>query len=53
MATYSGQVVHWDDAVKGGPSLFPETLAFDANPRDLPDPDGNYPMAVPGTFKPY
>ncbi len=53
MATYSGQVVRWDDAVRSGPSLFPETLAFDANPRDLPGPDGNYPMAVPGTFKPY
>jgi predicted dehydrogenase len=53
MATYSGQVVRWDDAVKSGPSLFPETLAFDANPRDLPGPDGNYPMAVPGAFKPY
>jgi predicted dehydrogenase len=53
MATYSGQLVRWDDAVKSGPNLFPETLAFDAAPRDLPGADGNYPMAVPGTFKPY
>ena len=37
MATYSGQVVRWDEAVAKGPNEFPEKLAWDANPQDLPD----------------
>jgi hypothetical protein len=53
MATYSGQVVHWDDAVAKGPDESPERLAWDALPRHLPGPDGRYPMAVPGVYKPY
>lgn len=53
MATYSGQIVNWDDAVAKGPNEFPEKLAWDANPRAMPDKDGNYPMPVPGSYKPY
>lgn len=53
MATWSGQVVKWDDAVAKGPSEFPERLAWDAKPRHLPGPDGRYPMAMPGVYKPY
>ena len=53
MATYSGQVVKWDDAVAKGPDLQPEKLAWDAQPRDVPGSDGNYPMAVPGVTKAY
>ena len=37
MATYSGQVVKWDDAVAKGPDEMPERLAWDAKPPVLPD----------------
>ena len=53
MATYSGQVVRWDDAAAKGPSEMPEKFAFDANPPVMPDKDGRYPIAMPGIFKPY
>ena len=53
MATYSGQVVKWDDAVAKGPSEMPEKFALDAEPPVMPDKDGNYPVAVPGVYKPY
>ena len=50
-ATYSGQLVKWDDALARGKDLFPERLAWDANPKVMPDADGNYPVAVPGVTK--
>ena len=53
MATYSGQIVKWDDAVATGPDEMPKTFAFDAPPPVLPDAQGNYPMPVPGKYKPY
>ena len=53
MATYSGQVVKWDDAVARGNSEFPERLAWDAKPPVSPDENGNYPIPVPGVFQPY
>jgi predicted dehydrogenase len=55
MATYSGRMVKWDDAVEKGPSLMPERLAWDADPPVLPDETGSYEhaVAVPGIYKPY
>ena len=53
MATYSGQVVNWDEAVAKGPDEMPKRFAFDADPPAMPDKDGNYSMAVPGLYKPY
>ena len=53
IATYSGQEVTWDDAVAKGPDEMPKKYAFDADPPVMPDKDGNYPMAVPGVYKPY
>jgi predicted dehydrogenase len=53
MATYSGQVVRWDDAVKYGAGDMPETLSWDATPPVLPDKNGDYPIALPGMYKPY
>jgi predicted dehydrogenase len=53
MATYSGQVIKWDDAVAKGGTDMPEKLAWDAQPKVLPDKDGNYPVAVPGVYKPF
>ena len=55
MATYSGQVVRWDDAAAKGPSIMPERLAWDAEPPIVPDENGSYKhaVAVPGAYKPY
>ena len=48
MATYSGKVVTWDDALNSSIDLSPEKYAFDADPPVLPDDNGAYPVAVPG-----
>jgi predicted dehydrogenase len=55
MATYSGQLVRWDDAVAKGPDEMPKRLAWDAPPPVLPGPDGTYEHAVPmpGVYKAY
>ena len=56
MASYSGQVVKWADAVVKGPnSEMPDRIAWDAQPRALPDKNGSYEHAVPipGVYKPY
>ena len=48
MATYSGQVINWNDAMDSKVDLMPKKYAFDAVPPVLPDKDGFYPVAVPG-----
>lgn len=53
MATYSGQVVKWDEAIAKGPQESPEQIAWDAVPRHVPGPDGWYPFPIPGQYKPY
>ena len=53
MATHSGQVVKWDEAVEKGPQESPEVIAWDAQPRHMPGPDGFYPFPIPGLYKPY
>jgi hypothetical protein len=53
MATYSGQVVAWDDAFNSTRNLGPERLAWDAEPPVKPGPDSIYPCAVPGVTKPF
>lgn len=51
MATYSGQVVNWDEAINSDLSLVPERLAWDADPPVKPDENGIYACAVPGVTK--
>jgi hypothetical protein len=50
MATYSGQVVRWDDAMKSNVRLAPDHYAWDARPPAMPV-NGAYPCAVPGVTK--
>jgi myo-inositol 2-dehydrogenase/D-chiro-inositol 1-dehydrogenase len=50
-ATYSGEVIKWDDALKAENSLFPDKLSWDAMPKVLPDANGLYPVAMPGKTK--
>ncbi|MEN6458276.1 MAG: Gfo/Idh/MocA family oxidoreductase [Thermoguttaceae bacterium] len=51
MATYSGKVVQWDDAIRSQLDLMPQRLAWDAEPPVKPGPDGCYACAVPGVTK--
>ena len=53
LATYSGKVVKWDDAVAKGTSEFPKTLAWDAEAPVKQDENGDYPIPVPGVYEPY
>lgn len=48
MATYSGQVIKWEDALQSNIDLMPERFAWDALPKVLPDENGLYPYAIPG-----
>ncbi len=51
MATYSGQLVTWDDAIASELSLAPAKYDWKADPPILPAEDGFYPVAVPGATK--
>jgi len=51
MASYSGQMIAWDDAVKSNVSLAPERYALDATAPVVADKDGHYPVAMPGVTK--
>jgi predicted dehydrogenase len=48
MATYSGKMVTWDEAIGSDVSLMPQQYAWDAIPPVVPDSSGNYPIPVPG-----
>jgi myo-inositol 2-dehydrogenase / D-chiro-inositol 1-dehydrogenase len=48
MATYSGQVIHWDEAMNSNIELVPDHLTWDSRPPVEPDQNGNYPVPVPG-----
>jgi predicted dehydrogenase len=51
MATYSGKVIKWEDALNKGLDLSPHTYDFTATPSVVPDKDGFYPVPVPGKFE--
>jgi len=48
MATYSGKIVKWEDAMNSQLDTFPKTLAWDADPGPKMNELGIYPSAVPG-----
>ena len=48
MATYSGKIVEWDEAINSEISVMPKHFAWDAEPPTKPRPDGWYDHAVPG-----
>ncbi|MEX0613102.1 MAG: Gfo/Idh/MocA family oxidoreductase [Pirellulales bacterium] len=48
MATYSGKVIRWDEALRSGIDLSPAAYDFAATPPVVPNGDGYYPVAVPG-----
>ena len=51
MATYSGQVVTWEEATRSELRLAPSRYAWDADPPAAPLADGSYTAAVPGVTK--
>lgn len=50
LATYTGNIIRWDDAVKADQNLFPPVLTWDAAPGPKPGPDGIYPCAQQGVL---
>ena len=50
-ASYTGQVIPWEQAMKSEHVVAPKTLAMDAEPPTKPDAQGNYPMPVPGVTR--
>ena len=43
--------ITWDDALNSQEVLAPSSYAWDAEPPVLPDENGRYPIAMPGTTK--
>lgn len=48
MATYTGQTITWDEAMKSEEVLVSDKLNWDSEPPVVPDENGNYPIPVPG-----
>ncbi len=48
MATYSGQVITWDEALNSQMSIMPKEFTWTAQTPTNPGPDGFYPVPVPG-----
>jgi predicted dehydrogenase len=51
MATYSGQLVTWEEATRSELRLGPDRCAWDAEPPVKPDASGAYAAAKPGLTK--
>ena len=51
MASYSGKMVTWKEAIESELDLGPAQLTWDADPPVLPRPDGEYALAIPGITK--
>ena len=52
MATYSGKLIEWDEAINSKVQLMPEKVTWDMPPPVVPDVGGNYPVAMPGRTEP-
>ena len=48
MASYSGQLLRWEEALNARTRLAPEKYALDARPSVAADNTGRYPVALPG-----
>lgn len=48
MATYSGKILDWNDALNSNLSVMPKSFDWDAETPNKPGSDGMYPRAVPG-----
>ncbi len=50
-ATYSGQMITWEDALNSTIQLMPAKMDWNHSPIVSPNSDGYYPVAVPGQTK--
>jgi len=49
MATYTGQMITWEEAMNSEEKLVPDNLiSWDVKPPVVPLPNGYYPIPVPG-----
>lgn len=48
MATYSGKIIKWEEAINSNVDLSPAAYDFAATPPVVPDANGYYPVPVPG-----
>lgn len=48
MATYSGEIITWEDALNSQEQLVPAGMTWDSEPPTRPDADGWYPRPMPG-----
>jgi len=55
MATYSGKIIKWDEAVEKGKELAPglADYTWDTEPPVTRGEDGKYPYAIPGEYNPF
>ena len=51
MATYSGQMITWEEALNSERSLVPDDLNWESTPPVLPNDQGLYAIPVPGKTK--
>lgn len=51
MATYSGKVIDWNQALASDLQLMPEEVNWASPTPTSPDPNGNYPVPIPGQTK--
>jgi len=51
MATYTGQLITWEQAMASKEDLSPSSYDWDATPPIVPDENGQYPIAQPGITK--
>ena len=51
MATYSGRMITWDEAINSEVSIMPTKFAWNANPPVMPDKNGYYSIPIPGESK--
>ncbi len=49
MCTYSGKMIEWNKAIESNLNLQPKEYSFQANPPVMPNSDGSYAIAVPGS----
>lgn len=52
MASYTGQVITWEQAMNSQEVLGPDNITWATEPPVKPDADGWYPVAIPGTTMP-
>ncbi len=52
MASYTGQVITWEQALNSQDILAPDNITWNTEPPVKPDAEGWYPVAIPGTTMP-